>query len=58
MIKHSRWKGCEGVGIKRKRKMMELSQNNEMRWEIKRIERSETGEDIRREGGEMVGMKI
>ena len=28
-----------------------------MRWEIKRIERGETGEDIRREGGEMVGMK-
>ena len=29
-----------------------------MRWEIKRFERGETGEDIRREGGEMVGMKI
>ena len=26
-----------------------------MRCEIKRIERGETGEDIRREGGEMVG---
>ena len=37
--------------------MMEWSQNNEMRWEIKRIERGKTGEDIRREGGEMVGMK-
>ena len=24
-----------------------------MRWKIKRIERGETGEDIRREGGEM-----
>ena len=58
MIKHSRWKGCEGVGGKiEKRKMMELSQNNEMRWEIKRFERGETGEDIRREGGEMVGIK-
>ena len=30
--------------------MMELSQNNEMRWEIKRFERCEAGEDIRREG--------
>ena len=29
---------------------MELSQNNEMRWEIKSFERGETGEDIRREG--------
>ena len=29
-----------------------------MRWEIKRVERGETGENIRREGGEMVGMKI
>ena len=28
-----------------------------MRWEIKRFERSETGEDIRREGGEMVVRK-
>ena len=37
--------------------MMELSQNNEMRWEIKRLERGETGEDIRREGGEMVVTK-
>ena len=36
---------------------MELSQNNEMRWEIKRFERGETGEDIRREGGEMVVIK-
>ena len=27
MIKYSRWKGCEGVGVKIKnRKMMELSQ--------------------------------
>ena len=58
MIKYSRWKGCEGVGEKIKnRKMMEWSQNNEMRWEIKRLERGETGEDIRREGGEMVVMK-
>ena len=32
MIKYSRWKGCEGVGVKIKhRKMMEWSQNNEMR---------------------------
>ena len=36
---------------------MELSQNNEMRWEIKSFERGETGEDIMREGGEMVGIK-
>ena len=36
--------------------MMELTQNNEMRWK-KRIEGGETGEDIRREGGEMVGIK-
>ena len=28
-----------------------------MRWEIKEFEGGETGEDIRREGGEMVGMK-
>ena len=28
-----------------------------MRWKIKRFERSKTGEDIRREGGEMVGIK-
>ncbi len=28
-----------------------------MRWEIKSVERGETGEDIRREGGEMVVMK-
>ena len=28
-----------------------------MRWEIKRFERGKTGEDIRREGGEMVGIK-
>ena len=40
------------------RKMMELSQSNEMRWDIKRIERGETGEDIRREGGEMIVIKI
>ena len=39
------------------RKMMEWSQNNEMRWEIKRSERGKTGEDIKREGGEMVGRK-
>ena len=58
MIKHSRWKGCEGVGVKIKsRKMMEWSENNEMRWEVKRFEREKAGEDIRREGGEMVGMK-
>ena len=29
-----------------------------MRWEIKRFERGETGEDIRREGDEIVGLKI
>ena len=29
-----------------------------MRWEIKIFERGETGEDIRREGREMIGMKI
>ena len=28
-----------------------------MRWETKRFERGETGKDIRREGGEMVGIK-
>ena len=28
-----------------------------MRWEIKRFERGKTGEDIRREGGEIVGIK-
>ena len=39
------------------RKMVEWSQNNEMRWEIKRFERDKTGEDIMREGGEMVGIK-
>ena len=37
--------------------MMGWSQNNEMRWKIKIFERGETGEDIRREGGEMVGIK-
>ena len=38
-IKYSRWKGCEGVGVKPKTgKMMEWSQNNEMRWEIKIFE--------------------
>ena len=37
---------------------MEWFQNNEMRWEIKRVERGKTGEDIRREGGEMIGMNI
>ena len=58
MIKHSRWKGCEGVEVKNKdRKTIKLSQNNEMRWKIKGFERGETGEDIRREGGEMVGIK-
>ena len=30
---------------------------NEMRWEMKIFERGETGEDIRREGGEMIGIK-
>ena len=29
-----------------------------MRWEIKRFERGETGEDIKREEGEIVGIKI
>ena len=28
-----------------------------MKWEIKIFERGKTGEDIRREGGEMVGTK-
>ena len=28
-----------------------------MRWKIKRFERGKTGEDIRREGGEMVRIK-
>ena len=40
-----------------KNKMMKWSQNNEMIWEIKIFERDETGEDVRREGGEMVGIK-
>ena len=31
---------------------------NEMGWEMKGLERSETGENNRREGGEMVGIKI
>ena len=31
---------------------------NEKGWEMKRIERGETGEDNRREGGEMVGKKV
>ena len=58
MIKYSRWKGCEGVGVKREnRKMMEWSQNNEMRWKIKVFKRGKTDEDIRREGGEIVGIK-
>ena len=58
MIKHSRWKGCKRVVAKVERgKIVELSQNNEMRWEIKRFERGKTGEDIRREGGEMDVMK-
>ena len=59
MIKHSRWKGCKGIGVKTKnRKIMELSQNNEMRGNNKIIERGETGEDIRREGGEVIGIKV
>ena len=29
-----------------------------MRREIKKLERGETGEDIRREGGKMIGKKI
>ena len=31
---------------------------DEMGWEMKVFERGETGEDNRREGGEMVGIKI
>ncbi len=31
-----------------------VSKNNEMRWEIKRVERGKTCEDIRKEGGEMI----
>ena len=59
MIKYSRWKGCEGVGVKIKTgRWWNGLKNNEMRWEIKRFERGETGEDIKREGGEMVGRKI
>ena len=37
---------------------MEWSQSDEIRWDIQRLERGKTGEDIRREGGEMVEMKI
>ena len=29
-----------------------------MRWEMKIFERGETGENIRRKGGEMVGMNV
>ena len=29
-----------------------------MRWEMKRFERGKTGENIRREGGEMVVIKL
>ena len=36
---------------------MKMYQNNEMRWEIKSFERGETGENIRREGGETVRIK-
>ena len=58
MIKHSRWKGCEGVGVKIKTgTCWNCLKNNEMRWENKRFERGETGEDIRREGGEIIGKK-
>ena len=57
MMKHSRWKGCEGVGVKKKnREMMGLGMN-EMGWEMKRFERGETGENNRREGGEIIGIK-
>ena len=59
MIKYSRWKRCEGVVVKIKTgRLWNCLKNNEMRWEIKRFERGKTGEDIRREGGEMVGIKI
>ena len=37
--------------------MMEWWENNEMKWKINIVERGETGEDIRREGGEMIGRK-
>ena len=57
MIKHSRWKGCKRVSNNLKRKMVTLSENNEMRWEMKRFERGKTGKNIRREGREMVGIK-
>ena len=36
---------------------MELCENNEMRWEMKIFKRGKTGENIIREGGEIVGMK-
>ena len=59
MIKRSRWKECEVVGMKCKRRnMMKLPQNYEMRWGTKSFERGKTGEDIRRDGGEMIGIKI
>ena len=29
-----------------------------MRWDIKRFERGKTGEDIKREGGEIVGIQV
>ena len=42
-----------GIKIKREVKNKKL----DLVWEIKRFERGKTGEDIRREGGEMVGIK-
>ncbi len=38
--------------------MMKCSKRKEMKWEVKRFERGKTGEDIRGEGGEIVGIKI
>ena len=43
--------------LRENRKMMEWSQNKEMICDVKIIERGKTGEDIRREGGEMVEIK-
>ena len=57
-IEHTRREGGDGVGMKIKAgRLWNDLKNNEMRWEIKILERGKTGEEIRREGGETVGIK-
>ena len=59
MIKHTRWNECQRVRINvMAGRLWDCLKNKEMRCKNKRIERGETGEDIRREGGEMVGTKV